>query len=216
VPARERGAGVRPDEPEGASREGEEENVTSRDASFTPPGTEIGESRIDLTERCFGETIAFLHYNPGGPKGWASVALELSSGDILIIMAGPVMESRYSVRLIERWLPAQEIVTKRMASRYSKGRDARQPGDERARIQSRETGRMVEDTVQQRIEGAVIRGGKLRPEPNSEGGEILDVELADGQRVVIESFPSRDTLFRTELEIRLEASPRIISASRAA
>ena len=57
--------------------------------------------------------------------------------------------------------------------------------------------------MQQRIEGAVIRGGKLRPEPNSEGGEILDVELADGQRVVIESFPSRDTLFRTELEIRI-------------
>ena len=189
----------------------------ARDAGYDFDfGHEQPESRIDLQARYERQQIAFAHWNPGAPRGIASVGLEFTNGEILVFWAVPTFDPHFTVRLVERVIPAQSIVTKRMRRRYADGRDARQKGDERQPIQSRETGQMVEDSVQRQIEGLMVRGGTLRPLPNPAGGEILDVETTDGQRIVIESFPSTDREWQTELEVRVEAVPRIYSVPRTA
>lgn len=146
--------------------------MPTRDGQLIPHG-EHPEPRTRLQERLEGAQISRVYYlTEPGPTGSYGLALELTDGAKLIIFAGRDRYSQYSARLLFRWLERPTIVLPRMEKAFVQGRS----GDAQADLP---------DSLQQQLEGLVIRGVIHRKEPTGTGGEALSIEFSNGHLLVL-------------------------------
>ena len=156
-------------------------------------------ARPDIQILLEDKQIALVRWNPGPlPPGGCAVGLELTTSEVMIIMAVPTEEDPvYKYRLFFRWIPAQRIWTKRMDRRSRFGRIVI-PGEPAA------------DFLQRQIEGEVIRGCLQIREPNSGGGEQSMIELRNGNVLHFNALPDpRGTKHRSAAELDLEVKSAV-------
>lgn len=165
------------------------------DGSFLPADAARPEPRRRIDERLEGKQVAQVHWvqedTPDtwaegeampppllhiGPSGSPVCAVELTTGEKWIIMAGRDRDSRYTARILFSWMNRPRIVTPKMAKAFSRGRYANPFGAK-------------PDDWQERIEGAVIRGVLHSTKPTSWGGEQMGIEMTGGGRLVMAAFP---------------------------
>lgn len=157
--------------------------------SFLPADGARPEQRRRIDERLEGKQVAQVFWvqedsvdpnaSPAlhvGPTGSPVCAIELTTGEKWIIMAGRDRDSAYTARILFAWMNRPLIVTPTMARAFSRGRYANPAGP-------------APDDWQQRIEGEVIRGVLHTTKPTAWRGEQMGVEFTGGARLVMAAFP---------------------------
>ena len=158
------------------------------------------ERRTMLEERLEGRQLARLQYmmTPGNEWG---VGLVLTSGARIFMWAMENFSERYAWRLPMRWIPPQKIWTKGMNRHYGTERKYALKAEEEA------------DALQARVEGQMIVGAKPTYEPNASRGEVLLIEIREGDTLKIEALPgNHKRQCRADMNVELiEAQPKHIS-----
>lgn len=166
----------------------------SFDGEFLRPGgfgpLEYPEPRTHLQERLEGQQISRLYYlDEAGPTGSYGMAFELADGSKLIVYAARDRYSRYTARLILRWLPVPLIVLPRYANAWSHGTDPLGCSPEEL------------DELQRRLAGQIIHGVLVTTQPNAAGGEQFTLECGGGKL----------TLGATPIKQRIEGDQMLLA-----
>lgn len=156
------------------------------------------EPRTRLQEMLEGAQIARAVVDRApGPTGSPVLGLEFTSGTRLAVMAKRDLNSRYRARLVFRMMPAQRIISPRMARSFSQGRAA-DPGGAPVDLPD----------LERRLEGAVIRGVQHIVAPTEWGGEAMLVEFRDGAGLWLAADQAvRDPRYRAELIVQWRQKP---------
>lgn len=153
---------------------------------------ERAERRTLLQERLEGRMLSRLHYlDTLGPTGSRGLGLELDTGAKLCIFAARDRNSRYTARLVFRWIDRPRIVLPRMDRTWRRGRDADPTAG-------------PADDLQRYVEGQQIRGILSTRTPTASGGEQCALEMADRGRLAIaaqvaEARTDRGELLRADI-----------------
>jgi hypothetical protein len=170
---------------------------TRGEAHFLPYETPTGKTAVQ--ELLEGKQIALVVWNPQPlPYGVSAMGLELTTSEVMIVMALPVDAGPYACRLAFRFITKQRIWTPRMDKRARHGRVVI-PGEGSA------------DPIQRQIEGEVIRGVTAIREPNVSGGEQCLIELANGAALHLNALPDARAPKRrpaAELDVQVEAAAK--------
>ena len=162
--------------------------MTRGEGHLLPHG-EQPEARTHLQERCEGLQISGIYYlDPRElPKGFAGAVFELTTSDVLVVLACPVLDVRYSARLAFRWIEKQKIFTRTMVRIFTQGKGRATP----------------DDWFKQQLQGEVIRYVITTKAPTAEGGEQLEVEFGSGARLWLRAEPSWEHPMCAELDLQI-------------
>jgi hypothetical protein len=150
----------------------------------------------ELQEKCEGKQVSGVYYLTGElPKGWQGIGLELTTSEVMVFMAAPVVERGFRARLLLRWISRQQIWTPGMDATYGQGK-----------------GRAVaDDFIKRQLQGEVLRGFTKPKDPTPEGGDLWLFEFRSGLVMRLLAEPDGDHQERSwaaALDLQLIAPSR--------